>query len=153
MRKLNPYKSTIVGLFLTGFISVFVCDSLCSTGLIFSEEHVLSQVALSDHHANNESHHEEPGHDHHHSDEHDHQQAPSEDDCCDDRVSSIYASLIKQGSENLYKVFASPLIYKVQDSDNTAAVFHQKSLSLLHTNLPPPSSGFEIRLLIQSFLN
>ncbi len=106
MRKLNTYKSTIVGLFLTGFISVFVCDFLCDTGLIFPKHYNAGEVALSDHHANRESQHEDSGHDHHHtSDHHGHDEitrssaSSDKDDCCDDTVNSIYASLVKDGSE------------------------------------------------------
>lgn len=157
MRKLNQHKSTIVSLFLTGFISVFVCDLLCNTGLIFPKHHISHKVADTGHHTNNQSHHEESGHDHHHAtdhhhdDKHDHE--PGEDDCCDDMVNSIYASLIKETSESVFKAPASPLIYQTQVADNTPVVFHQKLLSLLYTDLPPPPSGFERRVLIQSFLN
>ncbi|KYG79294.1 hypothetical protein AWW67_13025 [Roseivirga seohaensis] len=153
MRKLNQHKSTIVGLFLTGFISVFVCDFLCDIGLIFPKHYNVSEVALSDHHANRESQQEDSGHDHDHGTQSHEHKDTDKDDCCDDMVNSIYASLIKRSAEKAISFSVAFLFVQHPVFELRPLYFYKRFISFQATDLPPPLGGFGIRVRIQSFLN
>ena len=151
MRNLRTKRQYIVALLLTGFISVFVCDFLCDVGVI-SWEHLNSSSVKTDHHHRTEAHNHHDSH--HHHDEHDHDQDDEEDDCCNDMVNQVYASLIKP---EIKQSTFQPLVYHLLYQTYTVAFeprgFSQKHLFFFYTNLPPPVSGFQIRVIIQSFLN
>lgn len=152
MRKLHAHKQYIVALLLSGFSSVFVCDFLCDVGVI-SWARFNSHAVITDHPKEAHHHHDSPT-DHHHDDTHDHNKSHEQDDCCQDVVNQIYASLIK--FELKQSTLQAPLYcymyeaYTVYGKPNT---YSQRLLSFLYTNLPPPVGGFHIRVLIQSFLH
>lgn len=151
MRKLNQHKSTIVGLFLTGFISVFVCDFLCDNGLIFQAHHSHSAASHTHGTATASHDHQAPDHDHG-TQSHEHKDT-DKDDCCDDMVNSIYASLIKQNSEKSISLAVASLFFQHTVFELRPLYFYKRFISFQATDLPPPLGGFGIRVWIQSFLN
>ena len=77
-----------------------------------------------------------------------------EEECCDEEVNNLYASLIKyEAKQNPVEVPVFHLLYQVYVINPEPENFHQKTLSFFYANLPPPISGFHIRIFIQSFLN
>lgn len=155
MRKLHANRQRIVALLLTGFMSVLVCDFLCDVGVIswgaFSAHTDIADNPTKAHH-----HHDSQTDHHHHDDQHDydHNQDHKGDDCCDDMVEQVYASLIKyELKQHTFQPLAYYLLYQIYTEAFVPKGFSQKLLSFLYTNLPPPISGFHIRVFIQSFLN
>ncbi len=151
MRKLNQHKSTIVGLFLAGFISVFVCDFLCDNGLIFQAHHSHSAASHTHGTATASHDHQAPDHDHG-TQSHEHKDT-DKDDCCNDMVNSIYASLIKQNSEKPISLAVASLFFQHTVFELRPLYFYKRFISFQATDLPPPLGGFGIRVRIQSFLN
>jgi hypothetical protein len=145
-------KQCIVILFLTGFISVFACDALCDLGLI-SWGNSTAIIENADHHQNEgHGHHSDEilAHEHHGPSE---QQENDEEECCDEIVKNLYASLIKYDLKQIpVETPVFQLLYQVFALDFQAKIFHQKLLPFLYANLPPPVSGYRIRIFIQSFL-
>ncbi len=155
MKKLHQHKSYLAALFLTGFISVFACDFLCDNGLIF-QAHQSHNFTNSDSHGHgvttaSHDHHETSGHDHG-TQSHEHKDT-DKDDCCDDMVNSIYASLIKQSSEKSISLTVASLFFQHTVFELRPLYFYKKFTSFQATDLPPPLGGFGIRVRIQSFLN
>ncbi len=150
--KLYNMKQCIVILFLTGFISVFVCDALCDLGVV-SWGNSTAIIENADHHQNEgQGHDEDAISDHHHDDTNNHQEN-DEEECCDEIVSNLYASLVKYELKQIpLETPVFQLLYQVFALDFQAEIFHQKVLPFLYANLPPPVSGFHIRIFIQSFL-
>ena len=146
-------KQYIVILLLTGFASVFVCDGLCDLGLI-SWGNSTAIIEKSDHsQKDGHGHHGDAISDHHSDNEHEHQ-AAEEEECCDEIVNNLFASLIKyELKQSAVEIPVYHFLYQVFAVDFEAIKFHKQILSFLFTNLPPPVSGFDIRISVQSFLN
>ncbi|NDP22117.1 MAG: hypothetical protein GZ091_13695 [Paludibacter sp.] len=152
IRKLHRNKQYIVTILLTGFISVFVCDALCDLGLISWGNY--PQITENAYHHQKEGHgHDDAVSDHHHDNEHERQDNGKEQ-CCDEIVTNLYASLIKyEIKQSSIEIPVFHLLYQVYAVDFQTETFNQKIFSFFYTNLPPPVSGFHIRIFIQSFLN
>lgn len=153
MKKLQNKKQYIVTLALTGFISVFLCDGLCDLGLISWGNYPAIVQETEQYQDEGHGHHADAVSDHHHDDEHEHQN-DEEEQCCDEIVNNLYSSLIKyEVRQNSVEIPVFQLIYQVYALDFQTETFNQKIFSLFYTNLPPPISGYRIRIFIQSFLN
>ncbi|PZX51518.1 hypothetical protein LV84_03675 [Algoriphagus ratkowskyi] len=153
IRKLHFKKQFIVTLLLTGFVSVFVCDALCDMGLISWVSHPTAIVETVDQHQNEGyGHHSDEILAHKHNGPSEHQEN-DEEECCDEIVKNLYASLIKYDLKQIpVETPIFHLLYHVFALDFQAEIFHQKILPFLYANLPPPVSGYRIRIFIQSFL-
>jgi ABC-type Zn2+ transport system substrate-binding protein/surface adhesin len=106
----------------------------------------------ADHHQNEGHGHDDAVSDHHHDNEHEHQDN-EEDECCDEIVNNLYASLIKY--ELKHKAVEIPVfqqLYQVYAVDFLTEAFNQKIVSFFYANLPLPVSGYHIHIFIQSFL-
>ncbi|MEQ9439904.1 MAG: hypothetical protein RIG62_12695 [Cyclobacteriaceae bacterium] len=154
IKRLHKRKEYIVILLLTGFISVFVCDALCDFGVI-SWGNYPAVVNKTDPHpkkAHDHDHHD-TNTDHHHDNKHS-QDGNEEDECCDEVVNNLYASLIKYELKQIpVETPIFHVLYQVYAVDFEVEYFNQQLLPFLYTNLPPPLSGNHIRIFIQSFLN
>ncbi|HNP16940.1 MAG TPA: hypothetical protein PKL31_00795 [Fulvivirga sp.] len=154
IKRLHKRKEYIVILLLTGFISVFVCDALCDFGVI-SWGNYSAVVNKTDTHpkkAHDHDHHD-TNTDHHHDNKHSHD-GNEEDECCDEVVNNLYASLIKYELKQIpVETPVFHVLYQVYAVDFETENFNQQLLPFLYTNLPPPLSGNHIRIFIQSFLN
>jgi hypothetical protein len=162
-------KQYIVTLLLTGFISVFVCDALCNLGLISwgnypaieqeADHHPIKgndnehhDDAISYHH-NDSEHHDNTASDHHNDNKHEHENT-DEEQCCDEIVTNLYASLIKyELKQNIVEIPVFHSLFRVNAIDFQSESINQKIFSSFYANLPPPVSGHQIRIFIQSFLN
>ena len=150
IRKLHKKNQYLVTLLLVGFISVFLCDALCDFELIsWGNSPVIVQEV---------EHHPVKGHDHDHHDaasdpQHHDKQDNDEDECCDEMVTNLYASLIKyELKQNAVEIPVFHLLYQVYAINFQVETFNQKPLLFLYTNLPPPVIGYHIRIFIQSYL-
>ena len=153
IRKLHNMKIHIAALLLTGFVSVFACDALCNLGLISWGNYTAVVEKADPHHMSGHDHdHHVADSDHQH--DQDHHNKSDQEECCDEIVNNLYSSLIKyELKQNTVEVPTLHLLYEVHVIDFEAKNFLQKSLSFFYANLPPPISGFHIRIFIQSFLN
>lgn len=154
MIKLHNIKQYIVTLLLTGFISGFVCDAFCNFGVISWGNYPTSTNEMVHHSIkvyDLDDHHNAPK-DHHHDDKHSHD--ADEEECCDEVVNNLYASLIKyELKQTPVEAPAFQMLYRIYNLDVEAEIFNKQLLPFLYTNLPPPVSGNHIRIFIQSFLN
>jgi hypothetical protein len=153
IRKMHHMKQYIVILLLTGFASVFVCDGFCDLGLI-SWGNSTAIIEKADHSQNEgHGHHGDAISDHHNDNERKHQN-PDEEECCDEIVTNLYASLIKyELPQNTVETPVYHLLSQVYTVAHKTISLNQKTFPLFYTNLPPPISGYHIRVFIQSFLN
>lgn len=154
IRKLHNMKQYIVILLLTGFMSVFVCDALCDLGLI-SWGNYPAVVKEADYHPKKAHDHDhQDATTNHHDDDKDSHDGNEEDECCDEVVNNLYASLIKYELKQIpVETPVFHVLYQVYAINFETEIFNQQLLPFLYTNLPPPISGFHIRISIQSFLN
>lgn len=154
IKRLHKRKEYIVILLLTGFISVFVCDALCDFGVI-SWGNYSAIVQEADHHpikGHNHDHHATS--EYQHDGKHDHHGNNEDDECCDEIVTNLYASLIKYELRQIpVETPVFHVLFQVYAVDFEVENFNQQLLPFLYTNLPPPLSGNHIRIFIQSFLN
>lgn len=153
-KRLHKRKEYIVILLLTGFISVFVCDTLCDFGMISWRTYPAGVIETDPHPKKvHDHHHQDTNKDHHH-DNKDSHDANEEEECCDEVVNNLYASLIKYELKQIrVEAPVFHVLYQVYIEDFEVEYLNQQLLTFLYTNLPPPLSGNYIRIFIQSFLN
>ena len=165
INRLHKHKSTLAITLLLVFASLFVCAFLCDFDIYsFSQKIADSDKKHLDHQQSiNEGHnHSSHEHDHHSKDHlgtssHEHHsdtEGQSPEECCDDLRFSVFSSLIKQNSENL---LANGNFYVLYTTHFPIYEFNYvtrfgKNI-LLRYVLPPPIGGFDLRILLQSFLN
>jgi hypothetical protein len=153
IKKIHHKKQYIVILLLTAFASVFVCDGLCDLGLISWGNSTAIVEKPNHRQKDGHGHHDDAISDHHNDNEHEHQ-AAEEEECCDEIVNNLFASLIKyELKQNAVEIPVYHLLYHVYTINVPTETLNQKPLLFLYTNLPPPVTGYDIRVFIQSFLN
>jgi len=149
-------NSIAIGL-LVAFNIVFGSNFLCDVGIMKTtaisktHEHAAIDGHDHDHFANEESHHH--GQEHAHQ-KHQKQNKDEEDDCCEEEISLLFASLVQNRVDDFELDEAPVLNTIIQERLLTYRfVFYKKhNPYTLKNALSPPLSGLQIRVLHQSFL-
>lgn len=156
IKKLHTFQASIVAILLVALSSVFVCDFLCDVGIIEISldgyQHQSEPNGQSSHnHSGSDHHHDLLATGHHHEDQ---QQNTEKDDCCEEETNALFSSLIKHQT----KAFN----LKTKYFQLVAIDFHLEKIVVFNSVVPsgeiyfldlPPPSSWDIRVLIQSFLN
>ena len=153
----SKHIALITILFLATFIGAFTINALCDLEIIeyasnISHNHEKLTTATTEDHHNGNKH----GHDHavnHQSHADNHNNSGDADECCDDAAdileTSLFTSLLKYYTPAA-KYFLTGFIGLkfLVTSENHAdhIVYHEY-------DDPPPMDGFDLRIVIQSFLN
>lgn len=151
IKKLHSNRQKLATYVLAVFSVVFVCDFLCDFGVI-NNAHTHQSNGHHDHGVAIE----EPHNDHDATPpvdkSHDHEKA-SDEDCCEEETSQFYASLVKHE----LPVFDLDKIVVTLDLPwspiyDTHYTYKETNPHTLNNALSPPLSGYDVRILYQSFL-
>jgi|TARA_Y100001972_G_scaffold106199_1_gene134404 hypothetical protein len=166
-RKLRMMQIQLTLSLLLAFSGVFICNALCDLGILDIRMYS-DQTASLTHHSNENKH----SHDHHgdsdhhndpqamvmHQDEHNHvsdqHRHKDKDECCEEETLQLLASLVNYELPT-FQTERVPVLLQtdVLDQDFIDFISNKKSnVYSLNSSLSPPISGFQLRILYQSFL-
>lgn len=133
--------------FFTAYVGVFTTNALCDLEIIEyapNLAHNHTSDSKNDQHQGGHSH-AEHAHD-------SHSDSSQEDTCCDDVTSQLESALFSKILKN-QTVEAKYFLVRRITLTSKLVSFFQNHILYHEYDDPPPITGFDIRVLVQSFLN
>ncbi|MFY0654357.1 MAG: hypothetical protein JXQ96_20135 [Cyclobacteriaceae bacterium] len=163
INSLNKRNAMLATCLLAAFAGLFICAFSCDFDIYSFNRQIGTNEAAEHHQSNDSDHHHDHNHHHHSSqnnhadhstDHHEKNNGDNPDECCDDLRQSVFETLIKNDIQKQILSGNFIVLYITSIPDyNFGLTKRLDKNHILRCNLPPPIRGFDIRILIQSFLN
>jgi len=151
---LKKIRSQIGILFLVSLSSIIVVNILCDLDIIEYKEnahdHSQHTTLSNDHDGDHQRSHDNTKSDPQH---HGNNTSSDDDTCCEDLTQSLFHNLVKQKTESFNLDFKPFALYPLFSAYRTEFILTENILTVHEVANPPPLSGMDIRIIIQSFRN
>ncbi len=134
--------------FFAAFVGVFTANALCDLEIMEYAPNLVHE------------HSNESGSNHHNNENNHHQHFPNsssetnqEDSCCDNIASQLEASLFSKIIKNTVVGAKYFLCGNISISSQLVSFYKTANIIYHEYDTPPPLTGVNLRILIQSFLN